>query len=192
MWSLCLYYSCCLMQQATKYKYKYKGSPAIKYNQRCRLGNRNEYLHFLIFAIIIEDARCPSVLIIMIRTHHQGHDLPAHILKRARICETHICINVTNVNHKTWKITAKVQRFEEPEDARDKDKRAAFILTVRQLENVPLLFLIIICINIMDVIPFPGDQMPKRGCHAITHPQKHFYQFVLRFSDFPISFTFHA
>ena len=100
MWSLCLYYSCCLMQQATKYKYKHKGSPAIKYNQRCRLANRNEYLHFIIFAIIIQEAPCRSVLIIMIRTHHQGHDLPAHILKRARICETHICIYVSYVNHK--------------------------------------------------------------------------------------------
>ena len=89
-------------------------------------------------------------------------------------------------------MTAKVQRVEEPEDVRENYKRAAFIFTIRQLENVSLLFPIIICINIMDVIPFPGDQMPKRGCHAITHPQKHFYQFVLRFSDFPISFTFHA
>ena len=80
----------------------------------------------------------------------------------------------------------KVQRFEKPEDVRDKDRRAAFIFTVRQLKNGPLLFPIIICINIMDVIPFPGDQMPKRGCHAIRHPHKHFYQFVLRFSDFSL------
>ena len=100
MWSLCLYYSCCLMQQATKYKYKHKGSPAIKYNQRCRLANRNEYLHFIIFAIIIQEAPCPPVLIIMIRTHHQGHNLLAHILKRARICETPICVYNSYVNHK--------------------------------------------------------------------------------------------
>ena len=127
------------------------------------------------------------------RHHHQGHDLPAHILKRARICETHICINVTYVNHKKHgKSLRRSNGLRSRRMCETAAKGAAFIFTVRQLENVPLLFPIIICINIMDVIPFPGDQMPKRGCHAITHPHKHFYQFVLRFSDFLISFTFHA